>query len=118
MISLLVDESFAFDYLSILKVKELNCSGLQPKENYKKCLSHLQERIPKSEFDKVLSSEEYEGMITTNGKVFLIIEEARKREIPAKVVDDLNNERYFLRKKLQKKFFTGCHQTETKTIDE
>jgi hypothetical protein len=116
MINLEVDEGYAFDYLSILHVKnkKINCKKIT--ELYKQCFAHVRSQINNDIFwNKILSSKEYKKLIFLNLKTFNAVEKARYGTITAKEVDNLNMERFFAKKQLQEKFFPQFDQTEIKS---
>jgi hypothetical protein len=106
MINLKVDEAYAFDYLSILQVK----NDLFPSEYkmmaYKKCSDFLKEQL--QNFDLIINSEEYKNLYNINKITFDLVDKVRNNEeITAKSVDDANMERYYCKLALQKKYFTS-----------
>ena len=112
MINLLVDEAYAFDYLSILHVKK----EFNPKvvDNWRKCFLHLEEQVSKDLMDKIINSEEYLNMIEANKITFNAVEQARYGNITAKKVDEANMLRYKRKLELQNRFFNNI-LTEVKT---
>lgn len=113
MINLSVDEAYAFDYLSILEVKFLFLLDNQ----HLQCYRYLVEQLGQDLVISIIQSEEYEKLIEANKKVFLAIEEIRttKEPVDARVIDNLNTERFLLKKQLQSKFFNS-NVSEVKTI--
>lgn len=106
MINLEVDEAYAFDYLSILQVK----NDLFPSEYkmaaHKKCLAFLKEQL--DNFDLIINSEEYQNLYQINKVTFDLVDQVRNNEpITAKSVDDANMERYYCKLALQKKYFSN-----------
>ncbi len=110
MINLLVDEAYAFDYLSILQVKKNN----NCKNNYDQVCEHLQLQVPN--IDQILASQEYQNMIKANQITFQLVDDVRynKQDVTAKQVDDANMFRYQCKCELQSKFFKN-KVTESKT---
>jgi hypothetical protein len=113
MINLLVDEAYAFDYLSILEIKKnLN----QNNHNfYANCLKHISDQFELSFFQSILDSKEYKSLINTNKEVFDAVEQARYGNISAKEVDEKNMKRYYAKQALQNKFFSDTPIKEFKT---
>jgi hypothetical protein len=106
MINLEVDEAYAFDYLSILQVK----NDLFPSEYkmiaYKQCLAFLKEQL--DNFDFIINSEEYQNLYEINKVTFNLVDQVRNNEvITAKSVDDANMQRYYCKLALQKKYFSN-----------
>lgn len=105
MIKLYVDECFAFDYLSILEVK--NSFDKKNQRAYENCYSNLKEELG-IKFDVIINSKEYKDLLLANEKTFYAIEKVRRGlDITAKEVDDCNMERYNAKVYLQKVFFSG-----------
>jgi len=104
MIQLLVDEAYAFDYLSILEIKkDINCKA------------NIQQEVGKEKMLDIINSEEYKLMIETNKLTFDAVEKARYGgDITAKEVDRINLERHKRKLELQRKF-SHNNLTEYKT---
>lgn len=103
MINLQVDECFAFDYLSILEIK--NNFSKSNNQSYISCYNNLKHEIGNN-FDTIIKSEEYKVLLLANKKTFDAVDKARYGgNITAKEVDDCNMERYHAKIALQKKFF-------------
>lgn len=104
MINLEVDEAYAFDYLSILQVK----NDLFPSEGklaaYHKCESFISRQL--ENFDTIIKSKEYKNLYNINKTTFDLVDQVRDNiPITAKSVDDANMERYYCKQALQKEFF-------------
>lgn len=105
MINLQVDECFAFDYLSILEIK--NSFSKNHKESYLNCCNNLKQQLG-DKFSIIINSKEYKNLLFANNKTFDAVEKARYGgDITAKEVDDCNMERYHAKVALQKEFFNG-----------
>ena len=107
MINLIVDEGYAFDYLSILEVKK----NLYPSESkiksYRDCADFLRSQLPHSLFEDIISSQEYNNLYKANETTFNLVDIARNNgPVTAKQVDDANMERFYKKEKLQKTFFS------------
>jgi hypothetical protein len=103
MITLLVDEAYAFDYLSILEVKKEKYSS-----NYKtwlNCSNHLQNQFESEKWLSIISSEEYKNMIKANLLTFEAVDKAKTNEVTAQYVDKCNYQRHIAKINFQKKFF-------------
>lgn len=105
MINLLVDEAYAFDYLSILEVKKDLTNDNQKEEAFTLCKTFLSDQL--ENFDTVYSSKEYKNLYDINKKTFDLVDLARNNgEVTAKQVDDANMERFYRKRDLQAKFFS------------
>lgn len=114
MISLKVDEGYAFDYLAILDIKSRNNIGGCSITNFQNCLSDLHGQVG-DKMNSILSSEEYKSLVSANGKTFEAVQLARYGEISAKEVDNLNMLRFLAKNALQKRFFPESSISEVKT---
>ena len=112
MIKLLVDEAYAFDYLSILHVKKLINDKVE--STWKNCFYYIENQLGKQKMSEIIRSKEYQNMIEANQITFNAVEKARYESITAKEVDEANMLRYKRKLELQKKFFDNI-VTETKT---
>jgi hypothetical protein len=103
MLALLVDEGYAFDYLSILEVKK----NIKPeiKNNWLLCFSFLEQQLGKNKMQEIINSSEYKDLIQANQMTFEAVNKAKKNLISAKEVDDFNLLRYKNKILLQNKFF-------------
>jgi hypothetical protein len=106
MIYLLVDEAYAFDYLSILEVKHKADQSVSKEQTYTECKKILQKQI--IDFDKIYSSSEYYDLLVANQLTFNLIDKLRLGEqITAKEIDDVNISRFLKKQILQNKFFNN-----------
>jgi len=113
MINLLVDEAYAFDYLSILFIKKDmsdHCLNM-----WIQCGDNIKKQIDDNLWHEIINSSEYLDLIAINRNVFDAVEKARYGTISAKEVDEKNMERYYQKIKLQNKFFTNYKLNEAKT---
>ena len=113
MINLLVDEAYAFDYLSILYLKKDisdHCLNM-----WIQCNNNIKKQIDNNLWNEIINSSEYLGLIAINKDVFDAVEKARYGSISAKEVDDKNMQRYHQKIKLQNRFFTDSQLGESKT---
>ena len=108
MITIEVDEAYAFDFLSILEVKaSVNFANKSAYDTYIECKDHIQKQIGEK-LEEVLQSKEYLNMLKVNKDLFTLIDTIRAgSQIDAKAVDDANMERFRLKRELQKKFFSS-----------
>lgn len=103
MINLLVDEAYAFDYLSILEVKKQKSSDSN--KAWLNCWSHLQNQFEPEKWLSMIYSQEYKSMIKANLLTFEAVDKAKTNKVPAKYVDDCNYQRYLAKQNFQNKFF-------------
>ena len=102
MINLLVDESYAFDYLSILEIKA-DKNG--DKKNYNLCKEHIISQISLYEFLEITSSQEYKDLLEANSNTFNLVDAVKSNPCLGTEVDKSNYERFLKKQALQKKFF-------------
>lgn len=114
MINLLVDEAYAFDFISVLDIKKTNSSKDQ--ENFNITCDYIRSQIGHELFDLIINSDVYHLMININKKIYDLIDDIRilHKQMDAKIVDDINTQRFFLKRKLQEQFFND-NLTESKT---
>lgn len=110
MLKISLDEAYVFDMMSVfdIKLKILTDDKLSKtiqKHNLMKTeiISQLGEEL----FEKIISSQEYKNMISTNQKVFDLIDLSKTDNGLAKQTDDANYQRHVKKMALQKKFFDG-----------
>ena len=105
MVTIEVDEAFAFDFLSIAKVK-VNKKLNGANEQFIFHRDNLQFQVG-IKFSDIVESEEYSNLVRLNEKIYDKLEIVRKNPnvILASEIDELNTERYNTKKKLQFKFF-------------
>lgn len=115
MIAILVDEGYAYDYLSILTVKFLKFNSEKTLNSKKECSSFLYKQIGEEKHLDILFSQEFKNLINANSETFDAVERARYGEISAKQVDDLNMKRYNCKVALQNKFFPSSSVNELKS---
>ena len=108
MISIIVDEGYAYDYLAILAVK-------RNKHYYDIISEHIESQIGIELHEKITESIEFYNLFDANVKTFHAVEMARYGKISAKEVDNYNMERYNCKVILQNKFFPSNKILETKT---
>jgi hypothetical protein len=113
MINLPVDEAYAFDYLSILEIK--NDKNEQSQKSWANCRNYIKSQVGGELFTKIIDSKEYQNLLLINTITFNAVERARyKNDITAKEVDNANMERHYAKIALQNKFFSN-KITEQKT---
>ena len=115
MINLVVDEGYAFDYMSILKVKcEFDRTNTRKSFNYLDCFFRLRHELGEELVNKILESSEYEELCEANRETFKLVDLAKADNVKASDVDKANYKRYLKKIALQKKFF-NTEVKETKT---
>ena len=105
MINILVDEAYAFDYLSILEVKKQKSSISN--DAWANCYIHLQNQFDNEKWLYIINSKEYENMIKANELTFDAVDKAKNNEVTAQHVDYCNYQRHTAKQNFQKKFFTS-----------
>lgn len=106
MITIQVDEGYAYDFLAILDVKrQKNISNSE--KNFKISYDHIESQIGKEIHSAIYNSDEYLKLVTVNKETFDAVEKARYGSISAKEVDELNMKRYYSKVALQKRFFSS-----------
>ena len=111
-----VDEGYAFDYLSILHIKQLQNPSNENFKKWQDCYVFLKNQINNALlWDKIIQSEEIKQIDEANKKTFEAVEIARYGEISAKEVDECNMQRYHSKIKFQNKFFPNSEIIETKS---
>jgi len=108
MINIEVDESYAFDYLSILQIKsELDLQNTVKLDNYINCLKALRNQLDENLFLSIIGSQEYKACHTANLETFKAVDQAKDDSVPASFVDRANYKRHIAKQGLQKKFFNS-----------
>jgi hypothetical protein len=115
MISIPVDEGYAYDYLSILAVKTRKFNTKNSIDIFDECYDSLEHQVGESLHAKIIFSDEYLHLFYTNQETFDAVEKARYGQISAKEVDDLNMKRYSAKIALQNKFFPQQTVSEQKS---
>jgi hypothetical protein len=115
MITIEIQESEAFDRLSILEIKKLHLPPLK-QQDIQQQIEDLQHNISKniglSLSMEIYESPEYKHLFEVNKKLFLYVDKAKKNEVTAKDVDDEVYNRHLAKNSLQKRFFND----ETKEV--
>jgi len=112
MITIPVDEGYAFDYLSILQIKFKK--KLISEYIYNKCKTNIINQIGYNKTNKIIKSKEYSKLLKSNETVFNMVNLAKKDKILASVVNNENYNRFLLKKEIIKKFFKDKIQLEIK----
>lgn len=104
MIKLLVDEAYAFDYLSILDLKRQKSSDSY--NAWMNCYKYLENQFDNEKWQSMINSFEYKEMLKANTLTFNAVEKAKNDEVSAQYVDECNYLRYKAKQKFQEKFFS------------
>lgn len=120
MVTISVDEGYAFDILSIFQVKMHNCTDPNKIEISKRGFSTLYEELKvqlgQDKLSEIINSSEYDDLYKENQTTFVLVDAIRasnENSIGKNI--DLNNLRRFeCKRKLQAKFFNTT-MVETKT---
>lgn len=115
MITILVDEGYAYDYLAILAVKHKKLNSQKTLDAISLCNKHILDQVGDDKHIEILQSQEFKNLVDINSETFDAVEKARYGEISAKEVDDLNMKRYHCKVALQEKFFSSIKITEVKS---
>lgn len=91
-IRILVDIGYAFDYLSILELK--NKKGFLTDNIFNLVKSDIVDQISEQAFNKIHNSAEYRNLLEANIQTFNAVDKAKTNNITAKEVDDCNMLRY------------------------
>lgn len=118
MISIKVDSSSAFDYLSILQVKHQNL--ITDAEQTKNCKQTIEQQIGSESTATILSSNNYKQLVAINQNIFHSLEQYNNQKdddkLSALVQSHVaNQQRHIIKQQMQKKFFT-CDLTEKKSL--
>jgi hypothetical protein len=115
MITILVDEGYAYDYLAILTVKAKKINTDKSLEARDQCNEFIMSQIGEDKHFDILKSKNFTDLFDVNSETFDAVEKARYGEISAKEVDDLNMKRYNCKIALQNKFFPQQKISELKS---
>jgi hypothetical protein len=105
MITLSVDEAYAFDYLSILEIKKNKKSDSY--NSWIQCHQHLQNQFDKETWISMIHSKEYKEMLKANELTFDAVDKAKNNQVTAQYVDFCNYQRHVAKQNFQKKFFNS-----------
>lgn len=105
MITLLVDEAYAFDFLAILEVKYSFSKNASILEKIEECKKHISDQIGNDLFHTIISSQEYALVLKANKNTFDLVDKAKTDDCKASDVDRSNYYRCEARNNLQKRFF-------------
>lgn len=107
MISILVDESFAFDLISISEIKLIKSNKKNKilKNNIQRLKTEVIKQIGIKKFTKVYNSSYYKKLLDINTDIFNLVELDLKNHKKQLKITIKNIERYNLKKQIQNKFF-------------
>jgi len=119
MILLPVDESYFFDYFSILEIKfDKNHNDLVLSSQLLDSINinkvYLNSQISEYKTQEILNSEEYNNLKNINQELFNLIDECKIQFISSVEIDKLNYKRWEAKKILQERFFKNNPITEQK----
>jgi hypothetical protein len=120
MVTISVDEGYAFDILSIFEVKIAQCVDLSKKQRsehgYNVLYTELVQQIGIDRVHEILNSTEYYQLLNENEKTFQLVDiiRASNETSIGKNIDQTNLSRFEAKCKLQSKFF-NTSMVETKT---
>ena len=123
MVTISVDEGYAFDILSIFQVKIHNCTDPVKLETSKRGFSmlydELKAQLGQDKLSEIINSKEYDDLYAENQTTFVLVDAIRSsNEVSiGKDIDKTNLERFDCKRRLQSKFFHS-HMVETKTKHE
>jgi hypothetical protein len=109
MLSLIVDEGYAYDYLAILMIKKNHESLYRFTSNY------LEAQVGKELHWEIITSKEFQDLVEANQKTFDAVEKAKMNQMTAQQVNNCNVGRYVSKTALHKKYFPEKKITEVKT---
>ena len=105
MIKISVDEGYAFDFLSILHLKNELRNNLH--EVISQCETDIKSDIGEEKFNLIINSKEFAELFAANKKTFDLVDLAKEDKCTAKEVDLSNYNRYIAKYNLQNKFFNS-----------
>ena len=114
MITIIVDEAYAYDVLAIANVKVIK-NIPNSNKNLINLNKHIEQQIGEKLHLEILNSIQYKKLLKTNIETFDAVELARYGTISAKEVDNLNMKRYNCKLELQNKFFPNSEILEKKS---
>lgn len=105
MINILVDEAYAFDYLSILHIKSKK--KIEYYDAWIDCYKYLKNQFNEEKWLSLINSKEYCNIIKANELTFEAVDKAKTNEVTAQHVDYCNYQRHTAKQNFQKKFFNS-----------
>jgi len=114
MISIIVSEAYAFDYLSILYVKDENFVG--DFIHRQQIINCIQSWVGAHGYCKIMESPEFKVLMESNRAVWRLVGKASKDECKASEVDAANQLRYAAKKALQERFWPSKPLAEMKSL--
>ena len=104
--NLKVSESYAMDFLAILRIKSHYSKTEESQKLFDECYLSLLEQGGEN-FLAAYRSDLYLDLFRANLDVFNMVDRIKKVETDALVVDELNYARYLAKQAIQDKFFGG-----------
>ncbi len=123
MIKISVDESDAFDRISILEVKKDKAESRNVINKLTKDITNLEQEINEAiSFDKAIQiykSVEYCNLKNINKEIYELIDimNSSSSYVDAKTINNLNYQRFLAKKALQEKFFGELNEIKVGYID-
>lgn len=109
MIKIEVDESYAFDFLSILQIKYEKTNKKELLQQIDSLIELIEQQIGDKLTKLILNSDEYDQVKKANSDTFDLVDKAKRDEVKASDVDYSNLIRFNKRKNLQNKFFSNSN---------
>lgn len=109
-----VDSGYAFDYLSILEVKKT--AQMADQSQIAKFLESIQKQVGIELTKKILVSEHYKNLITTNQEIFDLLNQYQNAPQSTRILKKVyhaNKKRHIHKQNIQHSFFES-NLTETK----
>jgi len=108
MITVSVDEAYAFDMLSILEVKDNLAHSSDTNKNYRKMRDEIILQIGLEKFGQVKCSLDYSTLVLQNTLIYQMVNEVKllvDQDSLACKIDAANYQRFLIKKEIQKKWF-------------
>jgi len=112
MLNLVVDEGYAYDFLSILYVKLIK--NICNETLYKQYFTQIESQVGTNLHKLIINSKEYKDCIQINEDIFNMVNLAKSDQVSASTVHNLNYKRYTAKINLQKIWFPSSQTTEVK----
>ena len=112
MLNLMVDEGYAYDFLSILHIKTIK--KICDQSLFEKYSHNLESQVGHNLHKSILESNEYSKCIQINENIFNMVDLAKSDKVTSSIVYNLNYDRYLAKLELQKIWFPLNEITERK----
>ncbi len=119
LVKVSVDEGYGYDMLSIMAVKRVKVQSRDSDLNFDRLSRELERQVGMEMHGRVLDSHEYKQLLAVNTTIFDHIDEIKlpgRVPLPADGIktDELNHQRYQLKKAIQSRFFPAAKLSEQK----